>query len=393
MRAQVECHSCGMQEMSIFYEVKSIPVHSCLLMPSHKEAVSYPKRDLRLGFCHACGFIQNTVFDPTVHEYSTKYEETQAFSPRFNRFAEDLVRRLIERYDLRGKDVLEIGCGKGEFLVQLCEMGKNRGIGIDPGYIPERTTSTAATRLRFIQDFYSEKYAHLTADFVCCRHTLEHIQPTRQFVQMVRNAIGDRGETIVFFEVPDVARILKEQVFVDIYYEHCSYFSLGSLARLFRACGFEVLELAKDFDDQYLLIEARPSTGATERFFPCEDDLDELAHDVRLFEASYARHLQQWQNKLQQVAERGQRAVLWGAGSKAVAFCTTLDINGEIEYLVDVNPHKHNKFLPGTGHKVVSPQFLKEYRPDVVIAMNPIYCDEIRSDLTQMGLIAELIAV
>jgi SAM-dependent methyltransferase len=393
MLAQVECHSCGMQKMSIFYEVKSIPVHSCLLMPSHMEAASYPKRDLRLGFCRACGFIQNMVFDPMVHEYSTKYEETQAFSPRFNRFAEDLIRRLIERYDLRGKDVLEIGCGKGEFLVQLCEMGENRGIGIDPGYIPERTTSTAAARIRFIQDFYSEKYAHLTADFVCCRHTLEHIQPTRQFVQMVRNAIGDRRETIVFFEVPDVARILKEQVFVDIYYEHCSYFSLGSLARLFRACGFEVLDLAKDFDGQYLLIEARPRTGAAERFFPCEDDLDELAHDVRLFEASYTRHLQQWQNKLQQVAERGQRAVLWGAGSKAVAFCTTLDINGEIEYLVDVNPHKHNKFLPGTGHKVVSPQFLKEYRPDVVIAMNPIYCDEIRSDLTQMGITAELIAV
>jgi hypothetical protein len=392
MLAQVECYNCGVQQMSIFYEVESIPVHSCLLMPSHTEAVSYPKRDLRLGFCQACGFIQNTVFDPAVHEYSTKYEETQAFSPRFNRFAEDLVRRLIERYDLRGKDVLEIGCGKGEFLVQLCEMGENRGIGIDPGYIPERTTSTAAAWIRFIQDFYSEKYAYLTADFVCCRHTLEHIQPTRQFVQMVRNAIGDRRETIVFFEVPDVARILKEQVFMDIYYEHCSYFSLGSLARLFRSCGFEVLDLAKDFDDQYLLIEARPSSGPAEQFFPCEDDLEELAHDVKLFEESYARHLEQWQNKLQQIAERGQRAVLWGAGSKAVAFCTTLGVNGEIEYLIDVNPHKHNKFLPGTGHKVVSPQFLKEYRPDVVIAMNPIYCDEIRGDLTQMGITAELIA-
>ena len=393
MHAQMQCHNCEAQEMSIFFQVENIPAHSCLLMPTREAAMSYPKRDLRLGFCHACGFIQNTVFDPNVHEYSTRYEETQGFSPRFNQFAEGLARDLIERHHLYGKDVLEIGCGKGEFLVLLCEMGENRGIGLDPGYISERTTSGAASRIRFIQDFYSEKYAHLTADFVCCRHTLEHIQPTRKFVRMVRNAIGDRLETIVFFEVPDVSRILKEQVFADIYYEHCSYFSLGSLARLFRSCGFEVLDLAKDFDDQYLLIEARPADGAEGRVFECENDMEELAHDVKQFEASAPQHLQDWKRKLGQVAERGQRTVLWGAGSKAVSFCTTLGVNGEIEYLVDVNPHKHGKFLPGTGHQVVSPQFLKDYRPDVVIAMNPIYCDEIRRDLEQMGVMAELIAI
>jgi hypothetical protein len=210
---------------------------------------------------------------------------------------------------------------------------------------------------------------------------------------MVRRAIGDRPETIVFFEVPDVSRILKEQVFVDIYYEHCSYFSLGSLARLFRSCGFEVLDLAKDFDDQYLLIEARPSKGGVEQVFECENDLDELAHDVKQFEASYRQQLRTWQRTLQQFSERRQRVVLWGAGSKAVSFCTTLGVNGELEYLVDVNPHKHGKFLPGTGHKVVAPQFLKDYRPDVVIAMNPIYCNEIRSDLAQMGVNAEILAV
>jgi SAM-dependent methyltransferase len=393
MQARIACHSCGAQEMTIFYEVEHIPAHSCLLMPTREAAISYPKRDLRLGFCHVCGFIQNTVFDPSVHEYSPRYEETQAFSPRFNQFAKDLCQRLIERYDLHGKDVLEIGCGKGEFLVLLCEMGENRGIGLDPGYIRERTASEAASRIQFIQDFYSEQYTHLQADFVCCRHTLEHIQPTREFVRMVRRAIGDRPETIVFFEVPDVSRILKEQVFVDIYYEHCSYFSLGSLARLFRSCGFEVLDLAKDFDDQYLLIEARPSKGGVEDVFECENDLDELAQDVKLFEASYRQQLRTWQRTLQQISECGQRAVLWGAGSKAVSFCTTLGVNGELDYLVDVNPHKHGKFLPGTGHKVVSPQFLKGYRPDVVIAMNPIYCDEIRSDLAQMGVNAEVLAV
>jgi SAM-dependent methyltransferase len=379
--------------MAVFYQLESIPVHSCLLMPSREAATHYPKRDLRLGFCQSCGFIQNTAFDPSVHEYSSRYEETQAFSPRFSQFARDLARRLIERYDLRRKDILEIGCGKGEFLVLLCEMGANRGIGIDPGYVEERTRSEAAARIKFIRDFYSEKYSYLRADFVCCRHTLEHIQPTRQFVQMVRNAIGNRPDTIVFFEVPDVARVLKEQAFWDIYYEHCSYFSLGSLARLFRSCGFEVLDLVKDFGDQYLLIEARPGNGSDGRLFAGESDVEELATDVKRFAATLPSRLQGWRQELRQLKARGRRAVIWGSGSKAVAYLTTMGIDGEIEYVVDINPYKHGMYLAGTGHEIVPPTFLKDYRPDVVIVMNPIYCDEIRRELDRMEVAAELMAV
>jgi SAM-dependent methyltransferase len=393
MHADVECHSCGSRGMAIFYQVDNIPVHSCLLMPTREAALQYPRRDLCLGFCEVCGFIQNTVFDPSVHEYSSRYEETQAFSPRFNQFARDLAGRLIERYDLRGKDILEIGCGKGEFLVMLCEMGQNRGIGIDPGYIEERTRSEAASRMRFIRDFYCEKYSCLTADFVCCRHTLEHIQPTRQFVRMVGDAIGNRSDTVVFFEVPDVSRVLKEQAFWDIYYEHCSYFSLASLARLFRSCGFEVLDLAKDFGDQYLLIEARPGRGSDGGLFEGENDLEALARDVKQFTKTSAGRVEGWKRELRALKARGRRAVIWGSGSKAVAYLTALGVEDEIEYVVDINPYKHGMYLAGTGHEIVPPTFLTEYRPDAVFVMNPMYCDEIRCDLQRIGVAAELVAV
>jgi 2-polyprenyl-3-methyl-5-hydroxy-6-metoxy-1,4-benzoquinol methylase len=379
--------------MSLFYEVKDIPVHSCLLMTSRQQALEYARGQLRLGFCTLCGFISNVLFDPHSQKFSSTYEETQGFSPRFRAFARQLTSRLIERYNLRNKDILEIGCGKGEFLVLLCELGGNRGIGIDPAYVRERTHSEAADRITFITDLYSEQYAHLTADFVCCRHTLEHIQPTAAFVRMVRRAIGNRPDTIVFFEVPDVARVLKEQAFWDIYYEHCSYFSLGSLARLFRACGFEVLDLAKDFDEQYLLIEARPSTGGQGRVFAQEDDLEDLAHNVRAFQKAGLHQLAAWKDSMQRLKTQGQRAVLWGSGSKAVAFLTTLGIHDEIEYVVDINPYKHGMFLAGTGHEIVPPTFLTTYRPDVVIAMNPVYRDEIGRDLDKMGVAAELVTV
>jgi hypothetical protein len=119
--------------MEIFYELERVPVHSVLLLPTREEAITYPRGDIRLGFCRACGFISNTAFDPSLHEYSERYEETQGYSPTFNAFARRLAEHLIERYDLHGKDIIEIGCGKGEFITLLCDLGGNRGIGIDPG--------------------------------------------------------------------------------------------------------------------------------------------------------------------------------------------------------------------------------------------------------------------
>jgi hypothetical protein len=72
---------------------------------------------------------------------------------------------------------------------------------------------------------------------------------------------------------------------------------------------------------------------------------------------------------------------------------TTCGITDEIEYLVDVNPHKAGKFLPGTGHPVVGPEFLKQYQPGTVIAMNPVYVDEIRERLAAMAVSASIVAV
>jgi len=210
---------------------------------------------------------------------------------------------------------------------------------------------------------------------------------------MVRDFIGQRLDTIVFFEVPDVSRILKEHAFWDIYYEHCSYFSLGSLARLFRSCGFEVLDLTKAFGDQYLLIEARPSNGSEGRFFENEDDLKEMAWYVKQFEKNYTNKLKRWKKELECIKERGQRAVIWGSGSKAVGYLTTLGISSEIKYVVDINRYKQGMYMPGTGHEIVPPKFLEQYRPDVIIVMNPVYFDEIRNDLREMQVSAELVAV
>lgn len=386
------CPSCGGGGLRAFYEQEGVPVNSCILMSTRAEALAWPKGDLRLAHCPACGFVTNLRFDPGL-EYSGRYEETQGFSGTFNAFARELARRLVEEHGVRGKTVLEIGCGKGEFLVTLCELGGNRGIGIDPGYRPERTTSPAAARIEFIRDFYGPSWSHLQADVIVCRHTLEHIPRTGELVRALRENIGAREDVLVFFEVPDLLRVLREGAFWDLYHEHCSYFTPGSLARLFRASGFELLELALDYDDQYVLLVARPAPGPTQPRLPLEDDLGQIAAAVEAFARVGSDALSRWGGLLERAAAGGRRIVPWGSGSKGVAFLTSLGGGPGVERVVDINPHRQGRFMPGTGQEIVAPTRLLEAPPDQVLLMNPIYAGEIGRDLGQLGLEPELVPV
>src|SRR5262245_3900127 len=223
--------------------------------------------------------------------------------------------------------------------------------------------------------------------------TLEHIHCTAQFVSTIRRAIGNDPNTVVFFQVPEATRILRELAFWDIYYEHCSYFSAGSLCRLFRNCRFEFADVTREYDNQYLMIEAKPSNGRARPVSPVEDDMQELEREVDNFSKNCHLILDKWKGFLGTVRHNRRRMVLWGGGSKAVAFLTTLGIRDDVEYVVDINPFKHETYMPGTGHKIVAPEYLKERRPDVIIVMNPIYRDEIRSDIQKMNIAAEVITV
>lgn len=383
------CPNCGAPGLDVFYEVRNVPAHSVLLLHSRAAARSYPRGDIRLGVCGACGFVSNVAFDPTLHEYSQQYEATQKYSPTFSRFNTAVAQRLIDRYDLHDKQIIEIGCGHGEFLIMLCELGPNRGIGFDPAYDPARIDHPAKARITFIQDFYSEKYAGYRGDFVCCKMTLEHIPNTAVFMQNVRRAIGNRPDTAVFFQVPNAAYVLRDVAFWDIYYEHCSYFNRGSLACLLERSGFEVLDLVTEYNDQYLMAEARPAAAdvvseQTRRLIAAH------RQDVEAFRAGIAERLAFWRRTLADLQRRGQRVVIWGGGSKGVAFLTTLGRHDAIDCVVDINPVKHGSFLAGTGHKIVGPERLRAVRPDVVIIMNPIYRDEIRRSLQALGLDPEL---
>ena len=386
------CRACGVAAPRPFHAQSTIPVNSCLLVDDRQTALDFPTGDLELAFCAACGFIQNRRFDPAAVTYSTDYEETQGFSGHFRRFVDELIDDQDSKHHLAGKTVLEIGCGKGEFLSRLVERTGARGVGIDPSFRPDRLAGGATDRPTFIQDWYGPAHADLAADFVCCRHTLEHIPDVLDFVRLVRRGIGDRPGVRILFEVPDTRRVLAELAFWDIYYEHCSYFTAGSLARLFARAGFVVDDVRTAYGDQYLLLEARPADGSS-RPGKSVDDLAETAALVEQFASGLPRKLEALRAEVDAWRGAGRTVAIWGSGSKAVAYLTSLGLATEIAAVVDINPHKAGKFMAGTGHRIEQPEHLRELRPDVVVAMNPVYLAEIGQALGELGLAPELRAL
>ena len=385
------CPVCSSSDVEIFFEMNDIPVHCNVLLATREEAVNAPRGDMKLGFCRSCGHIYNAAFKPALMVYTQAYENSLHFSPRFQQFAEELARGLISRYDLHGKDIIELGCGKGDFLKLMCDLGENRGYGFDASYEPELMNENATQeRFTVIQDFYSPKYSAYNADFVCCRHVLEHIEFPNEFVDNVRLAIGSRMNAVIYFEVPNALWTLQDLGIWDLIYEHCSYFTANSLSRLFSLHGFEVKRLDEHFHQQFLGIELVPKNSDPSNW-KSGLTINDVAKYVAEFAENYRTKVEAWKKQFERLKSEGKRSIVWGGGSKGITFLNVMKQHADIDYMVDLNPRKQGMYVSGSGQKIISPEFLKDYQPDAVIIMNPIYTDEIRRMLSDLGIQPELI--
>lgn len=378
---------CPESDVLPLIEMKQVPVHCNVLWPTRGEAINAPRGDIRLGYLPGCGHTCNLDFDPSLMEYTQEYENSLHFSPRFQEYATALAEGLIAKYDLHDKDIVEIGAGKGDFLIMMCSKQGNRGWGYDPSYVPEE--GYTAPNVTFVQDFYTEKYTHQRADLIVCRHVLEHIEDPDAFIAQVRRAVGDQ-KSVVFFEVPNSLWTLRQGGIWDVIYEHCSYYSPLSLAYLFQRHGFKVLAVNEVFGGQFLTIEAVPDDGAD---LPQDAsvELAQLTADARSFAAHYQTKRDEWQARLAALAAAGKRGVVWGAGSKGVTFLNAMATGDEIAAVVDINPRKQGKYVPGTGQQIVPPLELVNIRPDFVIIMNANYRDEIGKMLADIGISADIL--
>lgn len=332
--------------------------------------------------CPACGFIQNQAFASGDVDYTAPYEDSQASSSTFVAFAERTAGQLVQKYDLKGKRLLEVGCGKADWLAIACRVGAMTGLGVDPSYEPGRAGEGNFTVL---PEFLGPE-SQVTGDLVACRHTLEHVPNVAEFAGWLRSSARRTSGAVAFIEVPDTARILAEGAFWDVYYEHCSYFTAISLRNLAHVVGFRVLDLYLDYADQYLLLEGAPDEAGA----PDEDPAT-IVQLASSFGQRAELAVAQWQERIDATTALGRPTVIWGASSKAVGFISS--VAADIAAAVDINQAKHGSFLSGSGTPVIAPGELAELSPGLVVVMNPVYVPEIEDQVSSMGLDATVLAL
>lgn len=385
------CPVCYSRDLSDIVEIQRMPILVNVLWTNRQDALNVKRGDFCLSFCKQCGHVFNRFFNPAQVDYNVPYENSLHFSSKFQSYASWFANYIVKKYDLHGKIIIEIGSGKGEFLQMLCDLGGNVGTGFDPSYQP--MPGEKSSTISFVKDIYSEQYADYQADLIISRHVLEHIYEPLSFLKRIRKTIGDNKRTVVIFEVPNLAYILEETAIWDLIYEHFSYFGPQSLSSLFHNSSFNILNLSQTFDNQFLVIEAIPRK---ENSRPPNSvhafSVSVLAKQIDDFSLASQKKISRWKKSITNMASQGKRIVLWGAGSKGISFLNMLSLNDEIEYIVDINPRKRGMFVTGTGQKIISPEFLREYRPEIVIIMNPIYTEEIGSNIRHLGIDPSIIA-
>ncbi|WKZ17940.1 MAG: class I SAM-dependent methyltransferase [Candidatus Jettenia sp. CY-1] len=386
-----KCPVCLSSQFSTFYTISYAPAHVGILWRSKEEALNCPRGDIELACCSDCGFISNIAFDSSLMEYTEEYDNSLHFSKYYQNYAESVAKRLVEDYRLYDKKIIEIGSGKGDFLSLICKIGKNYGTGFDPSYRGNLSPVQSLDRITFIRDYYSANYSHYQGDLICSRHVFEHIPNPFEFLTALRSTIDGQGNPILYFEVPNILLILKELSVWDIIYEHCSYFGAASLERVFNLSKFDTVKLFESFGNQFIGIEATLARDVGKSLTRNSDKIKELLTLVRYFSHKCRIKLEEWENTLQHIKQNNESTVIWGAGSKSVSFLNILNIRDQITYVVDINPRKKGCYMPGTGQKIILPEELKNYIPDNVIIMNPLYKQEIQQQLNSLGLNPKLL--
>jgi SAM-dependent methyltransferase len=406
-----DCSACGAGPMVPFADLGEIPVFCGVHYASEAEAVSSPVGGMRLAYCPECAYVRNAAFDPAVMIYDTTMDTNLHHSPAFQAFSAELVARLNKHYNLADATVLDIGCGQGEFLRELCHTAGCRGYGFDAMYAGP--TGDDASGAHFTAGYAPVEDARRlpSFDFVTSRHWFEHIDDPYGFLVALRERTDGR---LVhgYFEVPDACYDLATAGW-EVIYPHVSYFDSVSLARIFERAGWRVTETGTLFSGMFRYIEVATHGGAvqatshggavqattnggavqtaTHGGADRRGALQRQLAAIAGFGQRQAAERERWLSAVTRLAAQGQRPVLWGAGSRGVQFLNLADPHHDLAAVVDVNPRKWGRFLPVTGHRVQAPAVLTALRPRTVIITNPAYRDEIGKSLAGLGVAAEIL--
>ena len=360
LRISLNCRVCGgALYPQPLLQYRDMP-GAAQFMPGPEDLATERGTDLDICQCSACGLVQ--LNGPPVHYYR-EVVRAAAFSPEMRGFRLQQFREFAARHDLIGRKVLEVGCGRGEYLSVLSEAGMDaHGLEFSAAAVSHCRRSGQTAFKGYIGN-RGKRVGQGPYGAFFILNFLEHMpRPVESLRGMAHNLEPD-GVGLV--EVPNFDMIVRNGLFSEFIGDHLTYFTAQTLTQALTISGFEVLDCKSVWHDYILSATVRKRQVA------------DLTH-LYQFQDRIARDVSAYLDQCD-----GKGVAIWGAGHQALAVISLLGIRNRIRYVVDSAPFKQGKFTPASHLPIVAPATLRADPVGAVLVMAASYSDEVARILRQ----------
>lgn len=377
------CRSCGSEELSEVISLGATPIANALV--DAQSTASYdPTYPLGLVFCGSCSLVQLAFTLRADAIFSDDYPYFSSFSESLCRHAAAHVRDVLAS-SLLAEDslVVEIASNDG-YLLRGFVGEKIRILGVDPS--PGPAAAAEAVGVPTLVGFFGAQFAkeivdlHGHADVIFANNVLAHVDVLNDFVAGLAHLLDVDG--VLYIENPYVRETVDRTQFDQIYHEHYSYFSCTAVDRLMRRHDLFLNDVVAfpELHGGTLRWIVGKTQSRTQR---CRDYLEREERDGMLgveYYQHFAESVQRCQSELVELLSAlrndGATIAAYGAAAKGATLLNSCGIGTDlIEYVVDLNPNKQGRLMPGCRLPVYPPEVLSVKRPDflVVLAWNLIH--------------------
>ncbi len=376
----MKCRHCGSELHLPFLDLGSAPPSNAYLREADLRAPEtwYP---LRLLVCESCWLVQTEDHAGREQLFSDDYAYFSSYSSSWLAHARAYVQAMQARYALGPAScVAEVAANDG-YLLQYV-----RDAGI-PCYGIEPTASTAAaarTRgIEIVERFFGVALARelatqgRQADLMAANNVLAHVPDINDFVAGFALLLKPQG--VATFEFPHLLRMARDCQFDTAYHEHYSYLSLTSVQRIFARNGLQVFDVEElPTHGGSLRVHAqrgdtghRPVAGTVDVLLTREQAAGVATRGFYAgFQAEAVRIKHEVLAFLLQARRQGLKVAAYGAAAKGNTLLNFAGVRPDLlPYVVDLNPAKQGRFLPGSRIPIVAETHLRQDRPDRVLIL------------------------